>query len=207
LVGESATLLADLQARLRQAEETRKRSLRRLYAAVAVAVLHVLFVMFLIASEWLPIPVEKVKQIQPLQWITLQAPTPAMQEKIRPKSPEVGTVDPSVIPKILKPKQQQEENNAISDFGLALGRSLACGANAYEWLNNKMRAECQRKPWDFVYDREGNIVLNARPREIPDHETLRPSDVQARERNTAPVCPTNVDPNAPCLANIFGGRR
>lgn len=207
LVGESATLLADLQARLQFAEAVRKRNLRRLYAGIAVAVLHVLIVLLLIASEWVPLPIEKVKQVAPLQWVMLPSPIRANQEKIRPKSPNVGTVDPSIIPKVLRPKQQNEENNAITDLGWALGRSLACGANSYEWLNNKMRAECRRKPWDFVYDRYGNIVLNARPRELPDQETLRPSDVQARERNTAPVCPTNIDPNAPCLSSVIHGGR
>jgi hypothetical protein len=206
LVGESATLLADLQARLRQAEEARKRSLRRVYAGIAVAVVHVLIIILLVTSEWVPIKIERVKQVTPLQWVTLQAPVRASEEKIRPKSPDVGTVDPSRIPKILRPKTD-EENNAISDFGLALGRSLACGANSYEWLNSKMRAECRRKPWDFVYDRYGNIVLDAQPRVAQDRETLRPSDVQARERNTAPVCPTNIDPNAPCLSAIIGGHR
>jgi hypothetical protein len=206
LVGESATLLADLQARLRQAEEARKRSLRRVYAGIAVAVVHVLIIILLVTSEWVPIKIERVKQVQPLQWVTLQAPVRASEEKIRPKSPDVGTVDPSRIPKILRPKTE-EENNAISDFGLALGRSLACGANSYEWLNNKMRAECRHQPWQFVYDRYGNIVLDAQPRVAQDRETLRPSDVQARERNTAPVCPTNIDPNAPCLSAIIGGHR
>lgn len=198
--------MADLQARLRLAEETRKRNLRRVYAGIGVAVLHVLFVIFLIMSEWLPFPIDKAKPIAPLQWVLLQSPVNASEEKVHPKSQNAGTVDPSVIPKVLKQKPQQEENNAITDLGWALGRSLACGANSYEWLNNKMRAECKRKPWDFVYDRYGNIVLNARPRELPDQETLRPSDVQAHERNTAPVCPTNIDPNAPCLSAIIGGR-
>jgi hypothetical protein len=207
LVGESATLLADLQARLRQAEDARRRSLRRIYAGIAVAILHVLIVLLLLSSQWLPVDILKVKEVAPLQWVTLQAPVRAMEEKIRPKSPNVGTVDPSLIPKILRPKTEQEESNAISDFGLALGRSLACGANSYEWLNPKRRAECQHKPWEFVYDRYGNIVLDARPRVVQDQETLRPSDVQAHERNTAPVCPTNIDPNAPCLSSIIGGHR
>jgi hypothetical protein len=206
LVGESATLLADLQARLRLAEEARRRNLRRLYAGIAVAVVHILIVVLLVFSEWVPLPVPKAKLIEPLQWITLPAMRSPDAKPIKPKSPDVGTVDPNRLPRILKPRQE-EESNAITDFGLALGRSLACGANSYEWLNSKMRAECRHKPWDFVYDRYGNIVLNARPRDLPDQERLRPSDVQAHERNTAPVCPTNIDPNAPCLSSIIGGRR
>lgn len=207
LVGESATLLADLQARLRVAEEARKRNLRRLYAGIAVAILHVLFVVVLIVSEWVPIPVVKTKLVEPLQWVMLPAMHSSDVKPTKPKSPNVGIVDPNVIPRILRPKANEEENNAITDFGLALGRSLACGANSYEWLNSKMRAECRRQPWDFVYDRYGNIVLDARPRVERDKETLRPSDVQAHERNTAPVCPTNIDPNAPCLSSIIQGHR
>ncbi len=208
LVGESATLLADIQTRLRLAEAARQRNLRRIYAGIAVAILHVLFVVLLIASEWVPIPFSIAKKVEPLQWVLLQSPVHAPQEtKIKPNGRNEGTVNPTIIPRVLQPKDEAE-SNAITDLGWALGRSLACGANSYEWLNSKMRAECRRKPWDFVYDRYGNIVLNARPRELPDQETLRPSDVQAHERNTAPVCPTNVDPNAPCLSAIInGGRR
>lgn len=208
LVGESATLLADIQARLRLAEEARKRNLKRLYAGIAVAILHVLFVVLLVASEWLPIPLSKEKKVEPLQWVVLQSTVRAAQEtKIKPDGRNAGTFNPVIIPRLQHPKEE-EENNAITDMGWALGRSLACGASSYEWLNSKMRAECKRQPWNFVYDRYGNIVLNARPRELPDQETLRPSDVQAQERNTAPVCPTNVDPNAPCLSAIInGGRR
>lgn len=185
-------------------EAARRRSLRRLYAAVAVAVLHVLFVFWLIAAEWVPV-LQPVKKIEPLQWITLQAPVRAdIQSKIKPRTPNVGTVPPDLVIKIPRPKVE-EENNAITDWGWALGRSLACGANSYEWLNSKMRAECRHKPWDWVYDRYGNLVLDARPRVPQAEETIRPSDVQARERNTAPTCPGNVDPNAPCLSSVIHG--
>lgn len=207
LAGESATLLADLQSRLRLAEEIRRRNIRRMYAGVAVAVLHFFIVLLLINSQWVPVPIAKPKQIEALQWVLLPAQRHAAEAKpIKPRTSDGATVNPNVIPRILRPKEE-EENNAITDLGWALGRSLACGANSYEWLNSKMRAECRRRPWDFVYDRYGNVVLNARPRDLPDHETLRPSDVQAQERNTAPTCPQNVDPNAPCLSAIIGGRR
>jgi hypothetical protein len=191
---------------VRVAEEERKRNLRRLYAGLAVAAVHVLFVVVLIAAQWVPIPV-KPNKIAPLQWIVLQAPMRAdLQNKIKPRAPNVGTVDPNLIIRLPRPKID-EENNAINDWGWALGRSLACGASSYEWLNNKMRAECKHKPWDWVYDRYGNVVLDARPRLPQAEETIRPSDVQARERNTAPACPGNADPNAPCLSDVIHGRR
>ena len=196
-------MLADLQARARSQEDLRKRNLRRAYALAAVAVVHVLFVILLVASEWRLIPLPKPQKLEPLKWVWLPRPAHSPEEtRIKPLSPEVGNIDTNKIPILPRPKE--EENNAITDLGWALGRSLACGANSYEWLNSKMRAECRHRPWAFVYDRYGNIVLDARER-IPQEETLRPSDVQAQERNTAPVCPRNIDPNAPCLSAVIGG--
>lgn len=206
-VGASATLLADLQARLQKAEAARKRNLKRVYAGIAVAVLHVLFVLFLVAGQWRPVLVVPVEKIDPLKWVTLPSPMrSAEQQKIKPRSPDIGTVKPDLIIKVPRPPTE-EENNAITDFGVLLGRSLACGASSYEWLNAKMRSECRHKPWTFVYDRYGNLVLDVGRRPAQVEETLRPSDVQARERSTAPVCPTNIDPNAPCLSSIIHGGR
>lgn len=203
-VGESAAMLAEFQARTGIEEEVRRRALRRSGVIAAVVAIHVLFVTLLIFSQWAPIPIQRIK-IEPMTWLNL---LPAAQEaaKIPPakakKPDDVGIIRPLIVPDFHKP--QEEENNAI-DLGLALGRSLACGASSYEWLNSKMRSECKSKPWQFVYDRYGNIVLDAIPH-IPKEDKPRPSDIQAHERNTAPVCPTNVDPNAPCLSSIIGGR-
>lgn len=199
-------MLAEFHARLRVEEETRKKAVRRAGAVAAVAVFHVLFVILLIASEWMLIPTEMPPKIEPMTWVTmpLLGNVPKATPVKTQKTEQNTVVNPYVVPKFIRPPQ--EENNAITDFGLALGRSLACGANSYEWLNSKMRMECRHKPWQFVYDRYGNIVLDARPR-VPREEKPRPSDIQAHERNTAPRCPQNVDPNAPCLADIIGGGR
>lgn len=207
-VAESATLLADLQARLANQEAAQKRAARRTYAVIAVAVVHVLFVLLLLASEFRLIPLPKLQKVEPLQWVTL--PPMARQEmrepqKIHPR--DDGMFRPDQVLRLPKPKVVEEENNAITDLGWALGRSLACGANSFEWLNTKMRAECRNKPWNFAYDRYGNIVLDARPRIRQEEEVIRPSDAMAQERNTAPACPRNIDPNAPCLSSVIGGRR
>lgn len=205
-VGESAAMLAELHARLRVEEEQRKKTMRLVAAGVAVAVLHALFVVLLIAAQWIPVEVTNIRKVEPLQWIVLpQIGQVPKVTPVKPRKPEdTGVVNPTIVPKFLRP--HEEENNAITDFGLAIGRSLACGANMYEYLNSKMRSECLHKPWQFVYDRYGNIVLDATPR-VPREEKPRPSDIQAHERNTAPRCPQNVDPNAPCLADIIGGRQ
>ena len=197
-------MMAQLRARLRVEEETRKRAIRRVLAGAAVTVLHVIFVLVLIASQWVAVPLPKLEEIKPLMWVVLTQPAkaPKVASAKPKKGGENGAITTVVPPRII---QQQEENNAI-DLGLAIGRSLACGANSYEYLNSKRRAECRHRPWQFVYDRYGNIVLDARERPV-EEEQLRPSDIQAHERNTAPTCPQNVDPNAPCLSSIIGGGR
>lgn len=202
-------MLADLKARLWASEENRKRNLRRAYAGAAVGVLHVLMVAVLIASQYVPIPMVRVHKIEPLQWLLLQAPAHPSQTPAKTRSQQPGYVNPEVVPPILR-QQVQEENNAITDLGLALGRSLACGANSYEWLNPKMRAECRRRPWNFTYDRYGTIVLDARPRPERQQaeEAPRPSDVQARDRNTADPCLIAKQSGTPCIdRTIFGDRR
>ena len=208
MVGESATLMAELQARLR-ADEAGLRRARGRGVAVAVAiVVHVIFIWILILAEFIPIDFISRPKIEKMTWIVLNQP--AQAPRIIPtkqnKAESDAAVNPILVPKPIKPKVE-EENNAITDLGLALGRSLACGANSFEYLNSKMRLECRHKPWQFVYDRYGNIILDPQGRSAEAREeTLRPSDVQAHERNTAPRCPQNVDPNAPCIADIIGGR-
>lgn len=205
-VDESATLLGELRARLVKQEEARKRAVRRVYAGLAVAVVHVLFVYLLIKSQWLPVALPKPAEIKPLVWVVLTQPakTPAVTPA-KPKEKGPSTAITTIVPPRILKREEEEQNNAIS-LGLAIGRSLACSANHFEWLNSRQRAACLRQPWQFVYDRSGNIVLDARERP-PEPEKVRPSDVMAHERNTAPTCPQNVDPNAPCLSAIIGGHR
>jgi hypothetical protein len=204
-VGESANLLAEFGLRSHLTEAARQRAMRRTLAGGAVAVLHVLFVLVLLSSEWIQLDIERAPELKPLLWIPLleagKAPKPA---QAKPNKNNQNAANSKIIPQhVIQP---EEENNAI-DLGLALGRSLACGANSYEYLNLRQQMACMHRPWMFVYDRYGNIVLYANQRLVEEQETLRPSDVQAHERNTAPSCPTNADPNAPCLSNIIGGHR
>ena len=192
---------AELFARLKAEDDRRRRNVRRAAASVAVAVLHVIFLLVLIASEWVPTTHSK-QQVIPLSWVLLP-PEPAKVPRITPVTPNKKApawASPSfILPRIIRPPEQ---NNQI-DLGLALGRSLACGANSFEYLTSQQRAACLRQPWHFVYDRYGDIVLDANPR-VVEQPKPRPSDIQAHERNTAPSCPKYIDPNAPCLSDITG---
>jgi len=196
-------MLAALRARLWLEEEARKRAARRILAGAAVTVLHIAFVVLLIASEWVPLPLTKQIEIQPLTWIILTQPAPVPKvTPVKPKNGQESGAITTVVPPRL-PKPQEEENNAI-DLGLAIGRSLACGANSYEYLNTKQRAACLRQPWQFVYDPYGNVVLDARERP-PEDEQVRPSDIQAHERNTADPCLIAKQTGTPCIDRIIFG--
>jgi hypothetical protein len=203
LVGETAT--AELQEHFRVPVAPVR---RRGVAILAAVVVQVLFVWLLILAEFIPFDLISQPKIEKMSWIVLNdlAQAPRVVPTKRTKDDSDTATNPILVPKIIRPKE--EESNAITDLGLALGRSLACGANSFEYLNSKMRNECRHKPWQFVYDRYGNIILDPQGRTADvREETLRPSDVQAHERNTAPRCPQNMDPNAPCMADIIGGRR
>jgi hypothetical protein len=94
--------------------------------------------------------------------------------------------------------------NAI-DPGLLLGQALACGANSFEYLTPQGRANCRRPPWNYTYARDGTIVLNTQYK--PPEPKPTPAEVMQLERYTTPECPTNVDPNAPCLSKILPNGR
>jgi hypothetical protein len=202
-VSETAALLADLKARLGLHGEAGKQAMRRGLAGAAVALLHVLFAFLLLNSKWMLVPDLLAPEQAPLTWVLL--PQQAKEPKVVPPSPakeSVSTAPTTIVPpKIIRP--EEEESNAI-DWGLAIGRSLACGANSYEYLTPQGRSACLHRPWNFVYDRYGNIVLEASMRPVQE-EKPRNSDIQAHERNTAPECPKNIDPNAPCISGIIGG--
>ncbi|MDE2184569.1 MAG: hypothetical protein KGJ78_16235 [Alphaproteobacteria bacterium] len=201
-----APLLAGFQARLKAEDDARKRAMRRGYAAAGVAFLHFVFLFVLIKSEWMPAK-PKVHPQEALTWLELQPPA-AKRQAITPVNPR-NTVpqwaSPAIeLPRILK---KPEENNAI-DLGLALGQSLACGANSFEYLTPAQRMACKHQPWHFVYDKDGYIVLDASPRPEIAQERPRPSDVQAHERNTADPCLIAKQSGTECIDKmLFGDHR
>ena len=199
-------MLAELNARLEHEEEARKRTMRRTAYGAGVAALHVLFLFLLIMSEWVPIAIPNIEKIEPLTWIILTQPAKAPRIiPVKPKKSELSGAVTTVVPPRI-PKPEEEENNAI-DLGLAIGRSLACSANSYEWLNSRQRAACLRRPWQFAYDPYGNVVLDAAPRVVAA-EKPRPSDIQAHERNTADPCLIAKQSGTDCIDKvIFGDHR
>jgi hypothetical protein len=200
-VGKSAATLAASLMRLRTDEDARLRAVRRCVAAAAVAVLHAALIFVLLQADWIPGLLTKPPTEAPLLWLLLpKAPgTPKVEQQRSLKgTPREAPVIYS-LPITLPPPR----SDAI-DPGLLLGQALACGANSFEYLTPQGRANCRRPPWNYTYARDGTIILNTQYKRPEPKPT--PADVLAHERYTAPSCPENVDPNAPCISGIIGGR-
>ena len=173
--------------------------MRRGGAAIAVAVLHVLFVFMLIEASWIPSLRTKPPAQVTLLWLLLPKAPGVPKAPQQRSQKEVAEPPPAhfSLPITLPPSP-----DAI-DLGLALGRALACGANSFEYLTPQGRASCRRIPWNYTYARDGTIILDTQYKRPEPKPT--PADVLAHERYTAPSCPEYVDPNAPCISSIIGG--
>ena len=194
-IGEIPEGIGAVIMRLREDEDASRRALRRSLAAVAVVVLHILFVFLLIWAEWVPGPRVRTFKEAPLLWLLLPQ-LPGVEKPVQPhESKETAhTQTKTVVVPITPPEQSTAINPAY-----VLGQALACSAASYEHLTPEGRAKCRAAPWRFKYDRYGVVVLDAAPRAVQE-EKPRQSDVQAHDRNTAPVCPTYIDSNAPCIS-------
>jgi hypothetical protein len=202
-VGESAATLAASLTRLRTNEDARERAVRRGVAAAAVAVLHVAMIFVLIQTDWIPSLRARAPAEAPLLWLLLpKAPSAPKAEQQRSQKPAPREAFKTyTLPITLPPPPP---SNAITDPALALGQALACGANSFEYLTPQGRANCRRPPWNYTYARDGTIVLDTQYK--PPEPKPTPAEVMQLERYTAPTCPSNVDPNAPCLSRIIHGR-
>jgi hypothetical protein len=168
-----------------------------------VAVLHILVIFLLLQADWIPVVRARPPAEAPLLWLLLpKAPgtsKPEQQRSQKPASREAVKV--YTLPITLPPPSP----NAITDPALALGRALACEANSFEYLTPEGRASCRRPPWNYRYDKDGMIVLDTQYK--PPEPKPTNADIMARQRIEGPVCPENVDPNAPCLSSVIQGHR
>lgn len=203
-VGEPAATLAAYLIHVQDNEDVRRRRLRRAAAAAVVAVLHVVLIVLLIKAEILPRERTIPRALPPLLWLLLPRAPNAPSLAVPHKGKELPREAPMtyITPLVKQPPPEEAINPAW-----ALGQALACGASNFAYLTPEARSLCKRPPWHYKYDRDGYIVLDTTQQRRPqEEEKLRPGDIQAQERNTAPVCPTYIDPNAPCLSRIIHGQ-
>ena len=190
LASASDAFAGILAARARQDLETRRKTITRAIASIAVALLHVAFLYVLVIAERMPIV---RKAAAPAEVLLILAPVerPAALPRIINANPEKKREPvqqeyeprPITLPPVVSPPQQPV------DIMRALGVELACGASHYEYLNPVERKLCHHAPWKMP-DVRNIAIAPAPPQQGPLH--LTGAEAAARERAQAPACPAGV---------------
>jgi hypothetical protein len=205
---QSALVASGILERLERRRKAKKHRLYKATVAVFVILIHVLVVLLLIRTTLIVVKMEKPPQESRLLWLLLPRANQISGNRNEKKADEMIRQAYKAVQLLPRVVENADRPNAITvDSGLALGQALACGAGKFEYLTVEGRARCVSKPWNFTYDRYGYIVMDMRDpqQKKRDEQKVRNSDVMARQRNTQPVCPTYVDPNAPCFARALRG--
>ena len=202
-VGQPAATLAAFLTHVKDDEDARQRMWRRAAAAAAVAVLHLAFVILLVESEWVSHQHTIPRATPPLLWLLLpRAPVaPSLS------TPKKGKEAPREAPMTyITPVTKQPPPEEAINPAWALGEALACGASNFAYLTPQARSRCKRTPWHYMYDKDGYIVLDTSQQRRPQQEEkLRPSDIQARERNTADPCAIAKMSGTECIDKVIYG--
>jgi hypothetical protein len=184
--------------RMRAILADRERLLKRTLAWIAVALLHVLFVIaFMVAGR---IHVRHLRTPQEIS--ILLAPLPQARSTRPPEPTEPLEFEPLNVPPVEMPAipVQPPTTRAPTGDALSLGRAIKCGAGSFEYLSAAEQHACVREPWRFKFDKHGTIVLDAPP---PAELHLSPGDIQAHQRATADPCP--ILQNTPCIDKVIHG--
>ncbi|HTT97878.1 MAG TPA: hypothetical protein VMF58_07490, partial [Rhizomicrobium sp.] len=139
---DSFTLLKN--ARLRATEAERERFLKRVCAGIAVALVHILFLIALLTANHIG---DFLRQ-KPRE-VTLLLPPPNTQDKTRPAFPTVivpegrpVNIPPTIIMAAPPPPSTTQNQGDVLE---AIGREIACGAGPYENLSQTQREACKRQ--------------------------------------------------------------
>lgn len=207
LIDETNSAVADILARLEKRRKAKRHRLSRLLVAFFVTVVHLVVIYYLVQAKLIAVAPQKPLPKTELLWLLLPKASfsrGTQSELETEKMIRDAYKAVQLLPNVNRPVSP----NAITvDSGLAIGQALSCGAGKFEYLTPEGQRRCRYKPWDFIYDRYGYVILDARgaPVQKQPEKKVRPSDAMAHERNTRPHCPSYIDPNAPCLENYVPG--
>jgi hypothetical protein len=203
-IDETDPTLAVVLGRRKREEAQKKRRWRRQLTAIFVGVAHLLVIFLMIQSRMVEVAREKPPTQTQLLWLLLPKASMTQARERELKSEDL--VHQAYKAVQLLPMVEADRPNAITvEPGDVLGQAIACGAGRFEYLTPEGQARCKHKPWAFLYDRYGFVILDTSQRHDRTQEKPRPSDVMAHQRNTGPSNTKNVDANAPCLDCIIRG--
>jgi len=185
-------------------EDDRERYLKLGGAWLAVALVHVLFVMALLTAGH----VRQLVRATPHEVFFI---LPPLNTKVEHLQPVVVTpaVRLSPVPQrlntlILPPPRPQTQPQTQGDVMQAIGKELACGAGPYEHLTQAQREACRRQPWRFKKNAHGVIVMDTSAPPPPEEPTSG-ADEQLHIQQTADPCLAAGNTQSECIhKNIFG---
>jgi len=185
-------------------EGDRERYLKRGTAWLAVALVHVLFVLAILTAGHIPTLVRVKPQevffiLPPLQSKTVRLPTVEVTPAVR-LSPAPQRLNTITLP----PPRPQTQPQTQGDVMQAIGKELACGAGPYEHLTQAQREACRRQPWRFKKNAHGVIVMDT-SQQPPPEEPTSGADEQLHIQQTADPCLAAGNTHSECIhKNIFG---
>ena len=182
-------------------EDDRERYLKRGAAWLAVALVHVLFVMAILTAGH----IRQLARVQPHEVFFIIPPLNTKVEQL-PKVEVTPAVRLSPLPQRLNRSrcrhQAADPAATQGDVMQAIGKELACGAGPYEHLTQAQRELCRRQPWRFKKNAHGVIVMDTSQPPPP-----RKSRRAVRIRNCiSSRRPIPVSPPATRTANAFTKR-
>lgn len=191
--------------RNRAAEAERERTLKRVGAAIAVALVHVVILAALLTAGHFGI----IRLKAPPKEMTLLLP--ALQQKAREALPPAPLPQPETRPLVqlpptitLPPPKPDTATRPSPDVMQAIGKELACGAGSYEHLSQSDREECKRHPWKFKKNAKGVIVLDV-IKPLPE-EPVSGADSELHIQQTQDPCLAAGNTHSECIHKTIFGR-
>jgi hypothetical protein len=174
-------------------------------AWLAVALVHVLFVLAILSAQHTPPLFMKPKEevffiLPPLPTKAEQIPTVEVTPAVR-LSPSPQRLNTITLP----PPRPQTQPQTQGDVMQAIGKELACGAGPYEHLTQAQREACRRQPWHFKKNEHGVIVLDTSKPPLPEEPTSG-ADEELHIQQTADPCVAAGNTHSECIHKTLFGR-
>ena len=187
-------------------QEERRLLLRRTFAWVLVALVHIVLLSLFVLSQYREARLTlRHRELETILDLTKFPAMPAPPVRlIKPQVPTAKEPTINTAPVIVVPPDNPDlaVPKTPADILKAIGEALSCGAENFENLTQAERARCKREPWVARKLPNGTIVLeaNAQSRFAPPPvPKLSGADAMRRQMQQAPGC--NIMLNIPCVQN------
>ena len=187
-------------------EGDRERYLKRGAAWLAVALVHLLFVLAILTAGH----IRQIVRVKPHEVFFILPPLHTKVQNI-PAVEVTPAVRLSPLPQRLNtitlPLPRPQTNpQTQGDVMQAIGKELACGAGPYEHLTQSQREACRRQPWRFKKNAHGVIVMDTSQSPPPPEEPTSGADQELHIQQTADPCLAAGNTHSECIHKTLFGR-